>query len=100
MHNVTGLDIIGSNVNTEPPNVITGNTILYNDTGFQYVAKPNGNDSIYCNRICNNTPYDFYNNSNIHVSIPHNYWCTSDSAATRAVIYDGYHNINLGLVSI
>lgn len=97
IHNGIGLEIRGGNQN--PPNVIAGNTIINNSTGFQFVASLNHNDTIYCNRICNNTTYDFYNNSNYNINIPHNYWCTSDSAATEAVIFDGYDNINYGLVA-
>ena len=31
-------------------------------------------------------------------NVANNYWCTTDSAATSYVIYDGYDNINLGLI--
>ena len=95
-YNVVGMNVRGGVQN--PPNVIADNTILNNSIGFKFAALNGSNDTIYCNRICNNTTYDFYNTSSYNINIPHNYWCTSDSAATEAVIYDGYDNINLGLV--
>jgi hypothetical protein len=29
----------------------------------------------------------------------HNYWCTSDSASTEALIYDAFDNLSLGIVN-
>jgi hypothetical protein len=79
-------------------NLITKNTIENNNTGIRLDIS---GDSIYCNKICNNSSYDLYYNVlfGSNMSLPNNYWCTTDSASTEVVIYDGYDNINLGLVS-
>jgi len=78
--------------------IVTQNVIEDNNIGIK--LEYNYNVSIYCNKICNNTTYDFYYNVNqgSNLSTPYNYWCTPDSASTEAVIYDGYDNINKGLV--
>jgi len=81
-------------------NLYTQNIIDNNNIGIRIEGNTyNPARNIYCNRICANTTYDFYNNATWAISIPQNYWCTSDSTSTTAVIYDGYDNINLGLVS-
>jgi hypothetical protein len=56
--------------------------------------------NVYCNRICNNSSYDLYDSivGGSNMSVPNNYWFTSDSSSTRAVIYDGYDNPHLTLV--
>ncbi|MBI3502547.1 MAG: T9SS type A sorting domain-containing protein [Bacteroidetes bacterium] len=78
-------------------NLITKNEIENNNIGIRLDID---GDVIYCNKICNNTTYDLYYNvtfgNNFNAS--NNYWCTPDSTSTSAVIYDGYDNINLGLV--
>ena len=78
-------------------NVIEENIIENNNIGIKcYFSGGN----IYCNKICNNTSYNIYDSiaGGNNISIPHNYWCTTDSATIRSTIYDGYDNINLGLV--
>ncbi|MFI5219462.1 MAG: T9SS type A sorting domain-containing protein, partial [Bacteroidia bacterium] len=63
-------------------------------------ALNNSVDNIYCNKICNNTSYNlYYSVTGGNVNIPNNYWCTSDFAQISSGIYDGYDNINLGLVN-
>ncbi len=76
-------------------NFISGNTIENNGIGIKAVAPNN----IVCNKICNNSIYDFYNKASLNATISNNYWCTTDSTTIAAKIYDGYDNINLGLVS-
>jgi hypothetical protein len=78
--------------------IITKNEIENNNTGIQLDG---AGDSIFCNKICNNASYDLYYNVNFgsNISMPNNFWCTTDSLSTSAVIYDGYDNINKGLVS-
>jgi hypothetical protein len=75
-------------------NIIQKNTIDNNAWGviFRY-----SNDQLSCNSICNNTFYNLYYSGTNNISIANNYWCTADSAATQATIYDGYNNINYGL---
>ena len=76
-------------------NYIFGNIIENNGIGI----KGWFSNTIICNKICNSLSYDFYNNMTINTTIPNNYWCTSDSLTVASKIYDGYDNINLGLVS-
>ncbi len=56
-------------------------------------------DTIFCNKICNNTSFDlgFNLGSSSNISISNNYWCTTDSSIIASHIYDGYDNINYGL---
>lgn len=78
-------------------NFISKNSIEYNNIGLKVQGMYN---DISCNKVCNNTSYDFYyyaNSSNYDVS--NNYWCSSDSATIASHIYDGYDNISLGLVN-
>jgi hypothetical protein len=76
---------------------IIGNVIENNNIGiqFQYTGK------IYCNKLCNNISYDFYytGSQGSIISIPNNYWCSNDSVTVVSHIYDGYDNVNFGLVS-
>jgi hypothetical protein len=57
-------------------------------------------NNVYCNKICNNSSYDISYDalfgSNINLS--NNYWCTTDSAIITSRIYDGFDDIDLGLV--
>lgn len=76
-------------------NIIDNNNIGIKIEGNMYSPTR----SIYCNRICNSTTYGFYNNASWAISIPQNNWCTADSGSTAAIIYDGYDNINLGIVT-
>ncbi len=78
-------------------NIITNNIIESNVIGIKLFFNQN---QIYCNKICNNSFYDLYYNVNFgnNISAPNNFWCTPDSASTSAVIYDGYDDINKGLV--
>jgi hypothetical protein len=93
-HNGTGLYIYSSNTAN---NFITNNEFEFNATG---VMIANTYDNFHCNKICNNTTYDVNYNavfgSNINLS--NNYWGTTDSTLITSHIYDGYDNINLGLV--
>jgi len=56
-------------------------------------------DSFYCNGFCSNTNYALKYTSNANTNcVKHNYWCEPDSVSTEIAIYDGYDNINYGLV--
>ncbi|HTA82592.1 MAG TPA: T9SS type A sorting domain-containing protein [Bacteroidia bacterium] len=56
-------------------------------------------DSFQCNGFCSNITYGlkYLNAANTSV-VTHNYWCEPDSASTEVIIYDGYDNVNEGLV--
>lgn len=84
---------LGCNGGTD---VIMNNFIENNNIGIKHST---AYDTIFCNKICNNNIYNFWNNSILNVNISNNYWCTSDSSAVASKMYDGYDNINLGLVS-
>ncbi len=79
------------------PTIISRNVIENDSIG---ILLNNSVDNIYCNKICNNTSYNlYYSVTGGNVNIPNNYWCTSDFAQISSGIYDGYDNINLGLVN-
>jgi hypothetical protein len=78
-------------------NIITKCIITDNDTGLHIEGIF---DKVYCNRICNNGFYNLSYNGNPNISFVGNYWCSNDSATIRSHIYDGYTNINIGLVYI
>ena len=82
-----------------PAAVITKNIIENNGKGILLGGSA---DSIFCNKICSNTSYDLYYNAAFTSNAAYcanNYWCTPDSISTAAVVYDGYDNINYGLVN-
>lgn len=84
------LGIIGGNYT-----VIRSNYIVDNFVGME----PSYNDSISCNTICNNSYYNIvYEAATSNTTIRDNYWCLTDSAQIQATIYDGYQNINDGLI--
>jgi hypothetical protein len=56
------------------------------------------NNDFVCNKICNNSDYNFYNSSNLNTSVGNNYWCTSDSATIQTGIYDAHVNVSSGIV--
>lgn len=78
------------------PNVIMHNVIENNNIG---ISENTGIDTVSCNKICNNITYNLYYASSNNFNISNNYWCTTDSSIVSAKIYDGYDNINLGLVN-
>ena len=76
--------------------IITKNIIEENIIGIKLFDVGN---TISCNKICNNTNYDFCDSiiSGSNINITNNYWCTTDSTIIASHIYDGYDNINLSL---
>ncbi len=87
---------VGINNTTAGTYTITKNIIDSNNLGIHLVSS---NITLSCNRICNNATYDLTYLAISNLTAGNNYWCTPDSASTEAVIYDGYDNINYGLVS-
>jgi hypothetical protein len=92
---------IGINASYPQQTVITKCVIENNITGVE-IAGTNISIEIYCNKIDNNSSYDLYYNvaHGSNMSIPNNDWNSTDSATIHSHIYDGYTNINLGLVSV
>jgi len=91
-----GVGIIDNNIDNFWQTYITKNAIENNAIGLELLNTP---DNISCNKICNNISYDLKYTGNTSFSLPNNYFCTPDSASTAAVVYDGYDNINLGLLN-
>jgi len=80
---------------------IHNNTIENNNIGVQ-LSSPDlefSSDSIYCNKICNNTTYNVKATTSYNRIVANNYWCTNDSLTIANSIYDGYDNTSLGLVN-
>jgi hypothetical protein len=73
---------------------ISRNVIDNNSVGIHLSSY----ETIYCNRICNNSIYNLETEGS-GGNYANNYWCTTDSTIISAYIYDGYDNINLGLIS-
>ncbi len=76
---------------------ITESRIEGNTIGVKW--RGGSSSQLTCNKICNNSSYDFYRVSSLPCNISDNYWCTTDSATIAAKIYDAYDNINLGIVT-
>jgi hypothetical protein len=96
--NVTNCQINNNNVGIyiyDSTHSITRNFIENNNIGIEL----NEHNNIYCNKICNNIQYNlkYTNASNFDVS--NNYWCTLDSAAITMGIYDGYDDVNSGIIT-
>ncbi len=74
-----------------PNSLISNNVIENNNLGFLLRSiGDSSNISIICNRICNNTTYDFdiFTNEK-EINIFNNNWCTNDSAIIATHIHDG-----------
>ncbi len=76
---------------------LTQNIIEYDSVG---IILCNAGMNISCNLICNNYVYSVKYVAPANVSIPNNYWCSSDTTVIHSQIYDGHTNINYGLVSV
>lgn len=77
--------------------IIRGNQVEYNGLGIRLISDE---DSIYCNKICNNTAFDLEYKLNTNSScIINNYWCSDFSAHVASHIYDGHDTTNLGLLT-
>ncbi|OFX44973.1 MAG: hypothetical protein A2046_14935, partial [Bacteroidetes bacterium GWA2_30_7] len=84
--------------------IYDNNNFIYRniiENNFIGIKLKGSQENISCNKICNNTFYDLYSNvvSGSNCIVENNYWCTIDSISTTTRIYDGYDNINLGLIS-
>lgn len=77
--------------------VIQFNTFENNNIGVKLEDEYPVN-TISCNTICNNT-VSFTTTRSYNSNVSYNYWCTADSAAVAASIYDGYDDVSMGLIS-
>jgi PKD repeat protein len=81
-------------------NRITKNIISQNNIGIEWgTYYTTITDTIVCNKIFNDTLYDFYNTSTSNFQIDHNDWNDTVTAHIRSKIYDGYVNANVGLIN-
>ena len=73
--------------------------IEHNNYGLKFKGS---NKTLSCNKICNNNVYDVYYGvvSGSNLDMLNNDWCGRDSLSIITKIYDGYDNINFGLVNI
>jgi hypothetical protein len=88
-HGNVGIDNLSGNF------IITSNKIDNNNSGINLKSSTG---TLSCNSICNNTAYDLNYMAAENLDASHNYWC-ADSAMLEALIFDGYDNINYGLVN-
>jgi type IX secretion system substrate protein/parallel beta helix pectate lyase-like protein len=77
---------------------IHNNIIENNSIGIQ-LSDYGTTDSIYCNKICNNTTYNLKMTTPFNRIAANNYWCSNDSLTIANSIWDGYDNASLGLVN-
>jgi len=83
-------------------NTFINNTVTNNGTGVEILRYFNGYINFTGNTICNNTGYNITRSSTFATNdadLSGNCWCSTDSAAIRAKIYDGYVNSSFGLVN-
>lgn len=83
-------------------NTFINNTVTNNGTGVEITRYFNGSINFTGNTICNNTGYNITRSGTFATNdadLSGNCWCSTDSAAIRAKIYDGYVNSSFGLVN-
>ncbi|MCW3105342.1 MAG: hypothetical protein JWO09_3782 [Bacteroidetes bacterium] len=83
-------------------NTFINNTVTNNGTGVEITRYFNGSINFTGNTICNNTGYNITRSGTFATNdadLSGNCWCSTDSAAIRAKIYDGYVNSAFGLVN-
>lgn len=58
------------------------------------------NKTLICNKICSNSSFNMFYNvvSGSNLNIPNNSWCSTNTITIGSKIWDGYDDINLGLV--
>jgi len=79
-------------------NYIKNNVIENNNIGIHIYAAGANQDAFSCNKICNNLVYNVKYELSSNADFSQNFWCGLDSASIAATIYDGYDNIEFGLV--
>lgn len=76
------------------------NTLSNNTIGIRFDLSDTTNaNMIRENKICNNTSFNVENNSATNIALNRNCWCTSDSIEIEEKIYDGFDDINSGLIN-
>lgn len=83
---------------------VSGNIIAQNDTGLVLGDYNSGSSSSSPglgsnNKICDNVYYNLMNLTQLNINIANNCWCETVAANISTKIYDGYDNINYGLIT-
>lgn len=76
-------------------NVIENNNVgilLQNTGGSQQF-------NIYSNSLCSNFTYNIQNLTTLNVNAANNCWCSNSLSYIQTTIYDGYDNVNYGIVT-
>ncbi|PHS65647.1 MAG: hypothetical protein COB12_07035 [Flavobacterium sp.] len=83
------------------PNLIVKNsTIEFNTIGIaDDYPIPISGANIYDNKICDNTEYNFKHYYSYPITIANNCWCSEIEDEISETIYDGYDNVDLGIVT-
>lgn len=77
--------------------LIDNNMIYNNNIGiltYYFMPVSIGNN----NSICNNIDYNVFYNGNLNIDLSNICWCETDSTAIASKIYDGYDDVQYGLV--
>ncbi len=93
---ITNNNIAFNSVGINGSNSVKKNTITGNGIGIKSSSLL---DSIYCNKIFNDTLYDVQYSTTSNAHIGSNDWGTRNDSLIHTKIYDGYTNIALGLVN-
>lgn len=93
-NNETGLHLTGSYMNN-----ITNCNISNNSIGVSLGMNPSYELQMKKNKICSNLNYNIKITSQNNINLQENCWCTSDKTVIDNLIYDGYDNTSLGLVT-
>jgi hypothetical protein len=83
---------------------VSGNIIAQNDTGLVLGDYNNGSSSSSPglgsnNKICDNVYYNLMNLTQLNINVANNCWCETVATNISTKIYDGYDNINYGLIT-
>lgn len=77
---------------------IRNSHILNNDIGLKLSNYSGNVPPVKNNNICDNLTYNVENLDNLNKDLTENCWCTSDEEIINEKIYDGYDDIDLGLI--
>lgn len=81
-------------------NYFVGNTLRNNQIGIIIMSFfNNAGIEFRDNILCDNSLYNVELETSSNVNIPYNCWCSSDPEYIGSKIYDGYDNVNLGIVN-
>jgi hypothetical protein len=95
MNNKIGVKALFNSVN----NTFINNVVKDNEIGLEIMSYFNSHN-FQNNTICNNSVYNISLTTQMsNPNLANTCWCTTDSAAIRSKIHDGYVDVTKGLVS-